>query len=106
MRSKRSVGPGCTSQRRPRLSVSFGVARQSFCEYTAKYFCENAGVTLAPGRIHQRPAPSNAPAALTPRCAFVRVSDATPPLAVTYSKLKLPPTCANGEGSATEPCSG
>ena len=72
----------------------------------AKYFCENAGATLAPGRIHHTPVPSSIPAALTPRCAFVDTRFATPPLAVTYSKLKLPPWCAKGDGIATEPCSG
>src|SRR5262245_21662190 len=106
MRLNRSVGPGCTSQRRPRLIVSADEPRQSFCEQTAKYFCENAGVTFAPGRIHQSPAPSSGAAAFTPRCALVRVSEATWPSAVTYSKLKLPPVFANGEGNATEPCSG
>src|SRR5688572_15013560 len=106
IRSKRSVGPGCTSQRRPRLIVSRSLARQSFCEYIAKYFCENAGVTFAPGRIHQTPVPSSIPAALTPRWALVVTSEATPPLAVAYWKLKLPPEWANGDGIATEPCSG
>ena len=53
--------------------------------------------------MHQTPVPSSMPAAFTPRWALVDVRLATPPLAVTYSKLKLPPWCANGDGIATEP---
>ena len=44
-------------------------------------------------------------AAFTPRCALVVTSDATPPLAVAYWKLKLPPEWANGDGMATDACS-
>src|ERR1043166_5236950 len=66
IRLYRSVGPGCSSQRKPRLTVSFEVARQSFCEYTATYFCEKAGSPFAPGRIHHDGAPTRSAAPLTP----------------------------------------
>ena len=48
--------------------VSFEVARQSFCVYTAEYLWERARRTFAPARTHQGPAPTRS--ALLMRCSW------------------------------------
>src|SRR5579872_5568525 len=102
MRLYRSVGPGWNSQRNPRFTVSLRVARQSFCENTAKYFCANAGNTFSPGRTHHTFSPTSMAAALIPAKAGDVFWGEEAPLAVVYSNVKLPPTLAQHEGSSAD----
>src|SRR5215472_561232 len=102
MRLYRSVGPGWNSQRNPRFTVNFRVARQSFWENTAKYFCAKAGQTFSPGRTHQTFSPTSSAAPLMPAKAGDVFCGADAPLAVVYSNVKLPHTLAQHEGISAD----